>query len=502
MKRSTTPSFILTLPLILEPWQYDKLETDFFVSCNIYNNLRRECLNRYNQMCKTREYKYWLKTYRNSKSNAKLHKEAKLHLEEMRKRHRLSEYEFQKDIKEYQHHFNKNINSIVAQKLATRLWQAFEKVLFDNATTVHFKRYDEFTSIEGKNNSTGIIFRNNQVIYNKTILNVQINKKDPYVVQALCNNVKYCRIKRCFVRGKNKYYIQLTLAGSPPLKCNKDTGEIKHSLGKGRVGLDVGPQTLAIVSSLNVKLVELADKVQNIEKELRRVNRAMDRSRRATNPGFFNEDGTIIKRKPKETREWVKTNRYKKLEAKRKELYRLQAVIRKQQHFELANFICTLGNEVYIEDMNFAALAKRTKKTEKSEKTGKFKSKKRFGKSLANKSPAMFVSILENKLRSKGGNLYKVNTSEMKASQYQHDSRTYKKSKLSQRTKEIAGHTVQRDLYSAFLLMNSDITLCKPNQEMCDSTFDNFITLHNEEVKRLKTLSSTPSSMGINKLVA
>ena len=48
--------------------------------------------------------------------------------------------------------------------------------------------------------------------------------------------------------------------------------------------------------------------------------------------------------------------------------------------------------------MNFKALAKRAKKTEKSKKTGRFKRKKRFGKSILNKAPSKVLTILDRKL--------------------------------------------------------------------------------------------------------
>ena len=499
MKRSTTPSFIITLPLLLEPWQEHRLDTDFAVSCKIYNSLRCEVMNRYNQMVKTKRYRYWLKPYRKEKKGSELRKQAKEQLESMRKEFRLSKYDVEKDIKKYQHYYSKNLHSAVAQKLVEQLWKSFDKLLFGNGQTVHFKRCDDFTSIEGKSNETGIVYANGYVGYNKMRLKVLANTRDPYVEQALRCRVKFCRLCRSFIRGKWKYSVQLILEGQPPVKVT-DTGEIKHSIGTGRVGLDIGPQTLAVAAANTVRLVELADKIQNIENQLRVINRAMDRSRRATNPSFFNEDGTIIKRKPNEKRIWNTSTRYKKLAAERKDLYRKQAAIRKQQHFELANYIVSLGDEVYIEDMNFSALARRAKKTTVSEKTGKCRSKKRFGKSLANKAPAMFVSILEQKLNSTGGHLYKVKTKEMKASQYKHDTQTYKKSKLSERTKEVAGQTVQRDLYSAFLLMNSNPTLDKPDQNLCEKNFDAFLKLHTTEIQRLKTLSRLPSSVGIKSI--
>jgi len=58
---------------------------------------------------------------------------------------------------------------------------------------------------------------------------------------------------------------------------------------------------------------------------------------------------------------------------------RKQKALRKQSHEKLANYIISLGNQVYVEDMNFKGLQRRAKKTTVNKKTGRFKKKKRFG---------------------------------------------------------------------------------------------------------------------------
>ena len=65
---------------------------------------------------------------------------------------------------------------------------------------------------------------------------------------------------------------------------------------------------------------------------------------------------------------------------------------------------------VKVETMCFKGLQKRAKETKISESTGKFVRKKRFGKSLANKAPSMFLIILKNKMRARGGLYLEVDT--------------------------------------------------------------------------------------------
>lgn len=121
------------------------------------------------------------------------------------------------------------------------------------------------------------------------------------------------RIKRKFVRGKYKYILQLVLEGVPPIKISKTTGEIKNNIGYGKVGIDIGTQTIAYAGDYDIKLLELAPRIQNIENEKRRIQRYMDRSKKATNPDNFDEDGTI-KRGIK--LQWNYSERY--IEAKNK----------------------------------------------------------------------------------------------------------------------------------------------------------------------------------------
>lgn len=224
------------------------------------------------------------------------------------------------------------------------------------------------------------------------------------------------------------------------MKAKLDVGKALHEIGSGRVGLDIGVQTLAVCADDAVRLEELAPGAQNLQDELRRVNRAMDRSRRTTNPALFNIDGTIISKDKlpssclnrRGERAWKNSKRYLKLARYKRYLYRKQADLRKHQHHKLANELLSLGDAFYIEEMNFRALAKRMKETKKNKK-GKTVSKKRFGKSIANKAPATFVSILKRKVLNAGGSFISINTWKAKASQFNHMTGEYTKKKLSQR---------------------------------------------------------------------
>lgn len=484
-------NFIVQFPLRTEKYQEDILNKRFEIGRKIYNSLVTVSQKRYKEMIKTRKYRNLMSMLTgNKKSDKSILKQ----IDQIRKEYGLTEYSLHADVKEMQKHFKKNVDSFTAQKIATTLWKSYDKLFYGNGKRVYYKKYGDMNSLEGKSNSTGIRLVDEHLIWNGLNIPVVIDWNNPYEYQAMQSEISYCRIIRKFVRNKYKFYVQVVFKGTPPTKFNKETGEIKHSLGEGDVGLDIGTSTIAISSNTDVKLLILADKVQNIEDEKRRLSRKMERSRRATNPENYNEDGTIKKQGSKKVI-WNKSNHYVKYQNQLKELYRKQADVRKYQHECLANYIVSLGRNIYIEQMNFAGLQKKAAKTEKND-SGKFKRKKRFGKSLANRAPAMLMTIINRKLACYELELIEINTFKAKASQFNHMTDEYHKKSLSQRWNDLNGIKIQRDLYSAFLIMNISDDLESFDIEKCNDRFDNFKMLHDIEIQRLSS-PATLSSMGI-----
>ena len=326
-----------------------------------------------------------------------------------------------------------------------------------------------------------------------------------YQQEALKCGVKYCRITRKWVRNKWKYYAQLVLEGYPPVECDGN-GVMKHPVNQGRVGLDIGTQTLAIsgndICDLRVLAPSARAQAKSFVNEIARTQRAMDRSRRATNPQYFNSNGTIkrLKRQhgQKQKRKWKYSKRYYRLRAKLRNLYRKLADIRKMEHNILANELLAYGNEFVVEDMNYKALQKRSKETKINAKTGRAHTKKRFGKSLSRCAPAKFITILTNKAVRNGGSVIKVDTFEAKASQFDHTDESYTKKKLSERMAHLSsGEVVQRDLYSAFLLEHIDTETLKYDIEALKAAFPAFLMMHENTKKRLQEAESyLPASVG------
>lgn len=523
-KKETTSTevFALTVPLRCEPWQRDKLDAIFQCCNNVKNALISKKLKALKQLERTAAWKSLKAEMAAVYAEMKDHKPTNVQLRELRPLFRkskelLSQYgitknDFESDVKYIAKHFGKNVHIHVAQKLSYDTWSSFEKYLFGNGKAIRFSLIGDFSSIEGKSNVTGVRYSGGCLLYGKLKLPLAFSKKDPYDYerQAMSRAIHYCRLTRRWYPDGWRYFAQLILAGKPPVKVKRDTGELLHTTGKGRVGLDIGPQTLAIVGDHNAELAILAEQVEDIQCELRRINRAMDRSRRATNPEMFKPNRTIVpvdklppecivSRDGKPRRLWNESEHYAQLKTRRKYLLRSQADLRRRLHNQLANRVLAMGDVFFIETMCFSALAKRTKEAKKNA-SGKNLSRKRFGKSVANKAPALFVDILERKVKAAGGEFHRINTIKAKASQYDHSTSTYKKKKLSQRWHRLAdGTKVQRDLYSAFLLQNTNETLDGFVQEKLNDKFPNFKSMHDMEIERLKQYS-TPSSTGVRKI--
>lgn len=572
--KNSTPSFVLTLPMVIGLNEQDYLNKEFKKCGIIYNQLVNATTKMWHQLRKTRKYRELMAAIAKAAPDSDEQKALFKQREKMLKEYRFSEDAFHAMVVPYAKHYA--INSHVAQSIATAVWTAWSSFFFDKGKEVHYKKLEYVSSISGKNNATGIMLRpanhTTSVINSaKTKAKNSIEKKyfaayrkpdakegeevvlpdevkaqmekeiaaatakvktsigkgklhitygdytfpvtlrNPdtqtgwYQQEALKCGVKYCRIIRKWVSTKWKYYAQIVLEGYPPIKCDNN-GVAKHPVKQGRVGIDIGTQTIAFsgkdVCDLRVLASAARAQAKSLVNEIAATLRAMDRSRRATNPKYYNPDGTIkrLKRQhgQKQRREWKYSKRYYRLRAKLRNLYRKLADIRKMEHNILANELLAHGNEFVVEDMNYKALQKRSKETKINPKTGRAHTKKRFGKSLSRCAPATFISILSKKANRYGGTVIKVSTFETKASQFDHTDESYTKKKLSERMARLRnGDIVQRDLYSAFLLEHIDTESLQYNMETLNSAFPAFLEMHENTKRRLQAVgSSLPASIG------
>jgi transposase len=315
-----------------------------------------------------------------------------------------------------------HIDSNTTQKLATRAYRSIEKVLFGKSKRVQFKGKNQLESVEGKSNKTGIRWKGEAVEWSGLEQKALITDNDPVILHGLNSKVKYVRLVRRKIQGRNRFYAQLVCEGKPFIKP-------KNTLGKGVVGLDIGPSTIAIVGDSTEQLKEFADALNCSSTKIRKLQRKMDRSRRATNPSNYNSNGTVKKGR----KQWNSSKSYLKTRNAASNLERELAAHRKSLHGELVNDILKEGDVIKLEKLSYKAF------------------QKLFGSSVGRKAPGMFVSHLKSKAERAGSQVIEIPTYSAKLSQTCQCGRVKKKTLKERVHNCVCGVTAQRDLYSAFL---------------------------------------------------
>ena len=308
----------------------------------------------------------------------------------------------------------------------------------------------------------------------------------------------YASLKCEEIRGRLRVFIHLTIEGKAKPKFSRE-GSPRHKYGTGVVGCDIGTQTIAYTSDKECGLMNLAERgnaIATSEREERILLRKMDRSRRATNPDNYNEDGTV-KKGPKK---WRCSKNYIKDKHRLKALRRKNSINRHLAIREEVNHMRSLGDVFITEPKNARKLMIRSKDTSVNEKTGKANRKKRFGKSIRNRCPGYFQSQAEMKFTSTGGKYLEV-PYDYRASQYDHTNGEYVKRKLSQRLFSLSdGTVVQRDLYSSFLLYNASIDDTGQlilDGMSCTDSFTSINRMHEEEIRRIRLSGKKVLNSGI-----
>ena len=116
-----------------------------------------ELYKRYRAMQQSKSYQKAKKMKKGKERNAIFSK--------LNRQFGLTEYAIHAFLTPMSQRFYQNIDSQAVQKIGTRAFQAFKKLMFGEAKKVYFKRYGEMESIEGKSNKTGIRFTNNRLTW-------------------------------------------------------------------------------------------------------------------------------------------------------------------------------------------------------------------------------------------------------------------------------------------------------------------------------------------------
>ena len=261
------------------------------------------------------------------------------------------------------------------------------------------------------------------MVWGKDRLPALIDWNDPVVKHGLDHRIKYARLIRRKVsssRAKGadsqgyRYYVHLIVEGAPYHK------KPKNQPGHDVIGLDLGPSTLAIVPREGeARLVPLCEELRPNARKKRRLERKLDRQRRANNPQNYDEKGRV-KKHGKGRLTWKNSKGYLVTRRRLAQQERKLAAHRKSLHGRLVNEIIRIGNDIRIEKVSYKGW------------------QKQFGKSVGLRAPGMFIEYLRRTVAKTGGTLQEFPTRTTKLSQYCHGCRTCVKKPLAQRISRLS----------------------------------------------------------------
>jgi putative transposase len=431
LMRIKTQSFIAEFPLITTACDERTLEIRLNAARNLYNACLGESLRRLRLI---RESLDWQRACEMAKG-----KERTAIFGNVKERFDFNSASIQKFAQTCRDAcwIGEHLGSHDTQTTSLRAFRAVEMYAFGKRGKPRFKSFNRLHSIEGKADAV-IRYRAEPVPavhYSGLVMPLRLDLKDKreWTAQVMRARTKYVRVIRREIKGRVRWFCQLVQEGVAP---------ILHKTSEGVTGLDIGPSTIAIVSvSAQAATLEmLCPTIVEPWKKTRRLQRAMDRSRRATNPGNFNPNGTYKKGKKR----WVRSERYKLVQRKRFEAERRLASERKRSHGELANRLLAQGTTIKTEALSYKSF------------------QKNFGRSVKVRAPGMLVSMLRRKAEGAGGGVIEIKTRNTRLSQFDHTTGAYIKKPLSLRIHVFGDgitEPVQRDLYSAFLA-----TCCDTNR--------------------------------------
>jgi len=185
--------------------------------------------------------------------------------------------------------------------------------------------------------------------------------------------------------------------------------------------------------------------VPNVSQK-RRLQRQLERQRRANNPDNYDAKGRV-KKHSKTRLHWKESQRYKATRRRHANAERRLAAHRKSLHGKLAHDIIKVGNTIQIEKTSFKGW------------------QKQYGRSVGLRAPGTFVAHLTRIVAKTGGALREISAFKTQLSQYCHQCGRCVKKARSQRWHHCPCGLgpVQRDLYSAFLLAHLEAEQTQPS---------------------------------------
>lgn len=501
------------------------------------------------EMKRTKAYKKLAKEYA-STSDKKRKKELGKQFDEMHEKYCLTKGRCIKEMQEYAKEFN--IPSVMALVKAEDIWTGLDKVIHSNGKTLHFKDFTELPALSAKEITRCIVLHYDEegiwfsfVSRGKTFrfralpgdrfIQDELARLEEYLKAELEMRKKLGKTGRinvndrdlqderdavaeyvstgnarglfrpCYVslvperiRGKHCVFIQITIEGLPVQKLDRN-GMPRHIWAtSGRVGCDIGAQTAATYDGKEADLRNLGERgpaIWDYEADERRILRALDRSRRAMNPEYYNKDGTIKKGK----KQWKKSKRYMRLMKWLCIIRRRNRLNRMYANYEYANYLRERYAVFITEPKNSAKIAKKTMTATKNEKTGRFNRRSRCGHSIQTRCPGQFQAKVKQLFESTGGIYREVDGTKFRASQFDPTTGKYTKHEAGERMIKLGNgdKALQRDMLSAFNLYWSDDTYSMIDEKSAMAGYEAFRRANDRAVEMIRKSGRKVANSGI-----
>jgi hypothetical protein len=413
MPRAATPTSVCELRLVLSGASERYLLIRLDCARQVYNAVLGESLKRLALLRQSKAFQAARLTRGKARRDA---------FRALDVQFRLREY----DLHAYATQFGRSwlgqhLDANTIQTVASRAWNAVRQYQLGVRGRPRFKGKGQFHSVEGKSNKQGIRWRDGAVVWGDLILRARIPTDDPVVTHALACPIKRVRIVRRTLNGKPRFFVQLICHGQPYRKP-------QYSVEQGVVGIDPGPRVFGLAGADWGAQVDLSTPLNLSHQARRRMERKIDRQRRANNPDNYLHDGRVHPGKHR----WHISQNQRDNERRLAEAQRKATAHRKSLHGQLANAVLRMGNDIRIEKNGYRSF------------------QKTFGKAVERAAPATFVASLSRKAASAGASVTVLPTS-LRLSQTCLCGSIARKS-LAERVHRCAcGITVQRDVFSAYL---------------------------------------------------
>jgi putative transposase len=436
LPRKPKPSYVVELPLDSSPGDDRRLAGVLEAAKRLFNVVLQDGLA---IVAAIRADAAWAAAKKLPQTTAEERSARGDALTAVRRAHGFSEYDFHALATRHKNAagFSDRLGSHVTQKTASRVFKALEEHLFGRRGRPRFKGFNRpLHSIEGKNTAAaprwdvekhGVHLSKDWFIPAKPLR----LHSDEWLWSALQGEVKYTRIVRRHVGQHVRYYVQLVMNGHAPMKAS-----VAERLAEcGTVGgLDIGPSTIAWCTETDAGLFTFCAEVDSPKRLLERLQRRLDRQRRANNPDNFDEQG-----RAKRGCSWTKSRRQVETEGRLRTLQSSLAERRNNAHGRDINNLLSKARSFRHDGVSVKSL------------------QQNYGRSIGARAPGRFMSELQRKAERAGGSSTNIDSRQLKTSQYDHSNGTFTKKSLSERWHTFADGRgrVQRDVYSAFLALHA-----------------------------------------------